>query len=119
MKVGVNVEKGWGGKAFWAFAASNSCGAGILLSRTLTYKVVHFEFDTRGRYMLLDLDIRNTSYRLINVYGSNSPAQRRSFPLSLNKYMATRRNIVLGGDFNFVENTNLDIRGYGGAIEIK
>ena len=104
-------ENCFSGKGFWSFGQNHSCGVGIILNSNMTYKVLHFDFDYKGRYVVLDLLLNNIEFRLINVYMPNIHAERRSFISDLSVYLNTKKNIVLGGDFNFVQNVCLDKEG--------
>ena len=84
---------------------------GIILNSVLNYKVSSFDFDFNGRFLVLDLEINNIGYRLINVYMPKSNSERREFISKLSAFCNTSRNVILGGDFNFVENLQLDKKG--------
>ena len=116
LKDAKKFEKNWGGKAFWSFGTAHSSGVGILLNKTLNYKIDSFDFDTKGRLLVLDIQIHNATYRLINLYAPNNHAERKAFIRGLARNMVTKRSVILGGDFNFVENLTLDKR--GGSTEL-
>ena len=99
------------GKSFWSCGQNHSCGMGILLSKTLSYTVLNFDFDFNGKYLVLDLLIKGVEYWFVNVYLSNIVGEKKVFLLNLAKFFVTRKNIVFGGDFNFVENLCLDKKG--------
>ena len=88
---------------------SHSSGVGIVINLGLNYKVLHFDF--QGRDLVLDLSINTLEFRLINVYLPNIHAERKEFISKLSTFMHTKKNIVLGGDFNFVEDIALDKEG--------
>ena len=96
---------------FWAFGTNHSRGVGIILNSVLNYKISSFDFDFNGRFLVLDLEINNIGYRLINVYMPNDHSERREFISKLSVFCNTSRNVILGGDFNFVENLQLDKKG--------
>ena len=101
----------YGGKAFWSFGNRHSCGVGILINSSLTFKVANFDFDIFGRYVILDVNINGTDFRLINVYMPNNAGERKEFISNLASFLVTKRYIILGGDINFVENLSLDKKG--------
>jgi exonuclease III len=98
----------WGGRAFWSFGAARSRGVAVLLKPNLDAKVKYFHYDTDGRMLVVDIDLSGESYRLINVYAPNDHAVRREWLNSIDRWCAGNRKIILGGDFNFVENTKID-----------
>ena len=108
IKEGKNWGNLWPGKAFWSFGTFHSGGVGILLSPNLQYNVVNFVFDYKGQFLILDIDVNNIGYRLINVYAPNNASERRVFISDMSKILVTKRNIIFGGNFNFVENVGLD-----------
>ena len=110
-------ERDWGSKAIWAFGTFHSAGVGILLGKSVNYNIVHFDFDSKGRYLILDIDIHHTEFRLINIYAHNKEPERKQFISNLSKYLVTKRNVILGGDFNFVENLSLDKTGGSTILE--
>ena len=69
----------------------------------LNYKISSFDFDFNGRFFILDLEINNIGYRLMNVYMLNNHSERSGFISKLSGFCNISRNIILGGDFNFVE----------------
>lgn len=117
--------KEWGGRGCWSFGQWHSCGVGILLGSKFDYNFVSFRHDFEGRLLVLDIDVNNTKLRLVNVYCPNNAKERKEFIDNLNVYLSTSRKIILGGDWNFVENVNLDKEGgnplYGdvGKVEMK
>ena len=59
----------------------------------------------------MDIDLGDSKLRLVNVYLPNIEAERKVFINGLQGYLMTSREIILGGDFNFVEDLNLDKMG--------
>ena len=113
-----------GGKKFWSFGTTKSCGVGILLNKNLSFKLVSQARDTDGSSLCLDINLADRKYRLINVYMHNDAANRKHFINDLEGYLITPREIILGREFNFVENIELDKmegnlqRGSGGAANM-
>jgi len=101
-------EKEWGGKCFWSFGTARSKGVALLLNPKLHFNVDHFAFDTNGRMLVLDLKINDASLRVINVYAPNESAERTEWLKGLGRWMTGNRQLIVGGDFNFVEDTSID-----------
>ena len=80
---------------------------GILIN-SLKFKVANFKFDIFGRIVILDVNINETDFKLINVYMPNNAGERKEFISNLASFLVTKRHKILGGDFNFVENLSLD-----------
>lgn len=108
-------EKLFNANGWWSFSINVTGGVGILIKCDLVYDLISFQHDSEGRYIVVDIDINNYKLRLINVYVHNKPSDRREFITNLHYIVNTRRQVVMGGDFNFVENVALDK--LGGLIE--
>ena len=104
-------SKDFDGKCYWSFGSTRARGVGIMLSSTLDYKYINNTYDFEGRVACVDIDIGASKLRLINVYCPNNEVDRKEFLSNLQAYLVTSREIILGGDFNFVENPQLDKMG--------
>ena len=100
--------QGFTGKLYTSNGTRNSRGVAIYLNNFLNYSVKNITKDFEGRLISLDIDIGENKWRLINVYVPNVPADRNTFLNNLSNYLVTTRDIILGGDFNFVEDRRLD-----------
>ena len=56
------------------------------------------------------------NFQIINICGPTKNSKKRNFYKTLNKYITLDENIILGGDFNMVEDPLLDR--YGGNPNI-
>jgi len=108
-------EKEWGGKCFWSFGTARSKGVALLLNPKLNFNLEHFEYDTNGRLLVVDLKLNDARFRVLNVYAPNKSVERREWLKQLGRWMSGNRNLVIGGDFNFVEDTSIDKVG-GNAV---
>ena len=100
-------QRQWGDQSFWSFGSSHSAGVGILLSKNIP-NISYFHHDLDGRLIVLNVTIRDVRYRFVNVYCPNGEADRKGFLLGLSRHLVGNVCCVLGGDFNFVEDLNLD-----------
>ena len=116
IKEGKLWEQDFKAKAFWSFGEKNSVGVGILVNELLHYSVSNINFDFAGRYLVLDLEINSVDFRFINVYLPNIVSQRKSFLNIISPFLVTKRKVILGGDFNFVENSDLDKSGGNSSL---
>ena len=103
-------------KAFFSFGTNMSCGVGILINKNIDFTVYSFRHDDVGRVISVDVKIKEKEYRLISIYAPNVPTARVTFLESIENYLSGKRNIILGGDFNFVEDTTLDKAGGNPSI---
>ena len=102
------VGKFWKGKHYWSFGTNLARGAGILLAKDLDYKFINHTHDFDGRTVVLDIEMGCNKYRLINCYAPNNPTERKRYIEDLDIYLISSYDPILGGDWNFVENLELD-----------
>jgi len=103
-----NWNREWGGKGIWSHGSDHGRGVGILLHPKLDCEIVRFAHDWEGRSVVVDVDIDSYQFRLVNVYCPNVEKEREEFIEDLESVVNTPRKVILGGDFNFVEDTKLD-----------
>ena len=96
-------EKEWGGKAFWGFGTTRSCGVGILIKKDMNMQIEKFLLDNNGRFIILDCIINSVQIKMVNVYCPNNPKRRMEFIDQIQFYLHGNQNIIMGGDFNCVE----------------
>jgi exonuclease III len=105
----------FGGKGFWSYGTSVSCGVGVIFRPGFGYKVDNCQRDTDGRLLVLDITTSHQKFRLINVYcDSENTHARKQFIESLDRYCTGNIFKIIGGDFNCVMDFNLDRT--GGAV---
>jgi len=80
----------------------------IKLNPKYRFQIEHFEFDNDGRFFVLDLKHSETSIHVLNVYAPNKNLERTTWLKQLSKWLSGSKNLLVGGDFNFVENTLID-----------
>ena len=72
---------------FFSHGKSNSCGVSIGYWGTETFKVVNTACDKNGRILILDAEVNDTNFLLINFYNSNSESEQLSTFSSLQKLL--------------------------------
>ena len=103
-----NIFKNFNYESFHSFGEFHSKGVSILISSSLDFKVMNHHHDNLGRLFGIDILLNNFPIRLINVYCPNNPLERRMFIKRLDTVLSTSKDIVMGGDFNCVENTQVE-----------
>ena len=98
----------WGGKAVFSHGNTASRGVCILFKPTLSFEIIKANIHDSGRYIILDLKFNDCIFTLLCVYGPNidDPMFYQSFVPLLSDFQGD--NIIIGGDFNFVLNLDLD-----------
>ena len=67
-------------------------------------------YDYEGRMLCVDINLANDRLHLI-VYVPTIPSERRIFIRNLEAYLITSRELIIGGDWNCVEDLKLDKMG--------
>ena len=95
-------------KIIWNFGKSNSCGVAILLSSERIH-IENFHSDFQGRIIRLDFAADGYSnFRIVNVYFPTDSSERLDFINNFSQHLAGAKKLILGGDFNFILDPNLD-----------
>ena len=103
----------WGkGTAFFSSYGSSSRGVAILLQNTFTYCLHQCFSDPEGRYLFLDITIHSCRLTMGVVYGPNvdDPAFFENIYTILDSI--GNRSLLLGGDWNVVQDYDLDTLNY-------
>jgi exonuclease III len=101
-------SQNFGGQCCWSLGSSRSRGVGILFHPALDVKILNFRHDSEGRLISVNIEYCHQKYRLVNIYCPNEPVERSNFLKDLHLSLQGASNLILGGDFNFVENPKLD-----------
>ncbi len=104
-------EKECGGQCLWSRGSNRSCGAAILLKPGLDCNVTRTLRDHEGRTITATLNVDGLELNLMNIYAPNKPRERKWFFENLWQYKPGDKNLILAGDFNCLENLDLDKQG--------
>ena len=114
----------WKGKAYWAGNSIKKAGVGIVFNENKSILVTKTEIDPNGRYLAINCKIESEEFTLICVYVPDIPTLRKKFmekifvPFLNN--LTTKGQIIMGGDFNCVEDIKFDRKnGTGATYHIK
>ena len=94
-----------------SFGGAHSAGVSIALNHSFRGDLLTSRQDFAGRVVSANVGVDGVVYRLVNVYAPNYSPVRREFVGQLATYLRGGRLLVLGGDFNFVEDRVLDKAG--------
>lgn len=105
----------WGGNIISSYGTNHSKGVTVLFKPGLDVDILNTKRDDNGRMLLLDVRIQGTVFKLVNIYSPNSQHNQTQFFNRLKQIMAEyiddHDNILIGGDFNFIVDINLDRKG--------
>ena len=122
----VNDEIKWKddfkGKVFYSHGKSNSCGVLIFFIGSKTLFIRKELSDNDGRILILDADIDDENFILINLYNANTEAEQLKTISKLTEmltklHLSHNNNIICAGDFNLLFNIKLE--SYGGNPVVK
>ena len=95
-------------KIIWNFGKADSCGVAILLIKD-NIKIEKFHSDFQGRVIRLDFATDGfENFRIVNTYFPSESAERLDFLSSFSKHLSGAKQVIIGGDFNFILDPNLD-----------
>ena len=90
------------GDLFLSNGSSNARGVAIWLKEGQNYKIVDSHSDSEGRLLLLNIEINENIFTIVNIYAPNNSKARNSFfktvKTSIDQYSLGQ--LVIGGDFN-------------------
>ena len=116
----------WESNIFFSDGQPNSRGVAVLVSRDIDLTINNCDKDEFGRYLLINCEIKNNRYILVNLYAPtiDKIAEQKIFgeyiSNKLQQYIG--ENVVIGGDLNidldcaFKEPNNLKNLVYGRQI---
>ena len=102
----------WGYKTFFSSHTSHSRGVAILINNTFTYKVYKEIIDPEGNFIILDMSIQDCRMTLVALYGPNEDNPKFFEKLKLMISDFQNSSIIMVGDWNVVQDFNLDTVNY-------
>ena len=106
------VRAEWGGEVYFNSFTSNSRGVCILFSNFIEYKVCKAKMDQNGNMLILDLEVEGKQLTLVNIYGPNEDSPDFFFKVQEIIEEFDNQNVIICGDFNLVQNQELDTFNY-------
>ena len=105
------VDATLGVSSFWSCGSSRSRGVAILVKQNEKVRVLDFETDFSGHFLKVNVDFDGVDICLVSVYLPTDSALRIKKIDELRDWIPHNKTVILGGDFNFVEDLLLDKRG--------
>ena len=112
----------WKGPMFFAHGSDHSCGVLVLIKDGLEFDMKSKLADDNGRYILLDVTVQGSNYIMGNIYAPKKTKEQCSFFEDLQQKLddfvtCQNQRIIIGGDFNVVNDPDLDCS--GGVPKVK
>ena len=94
----------------------------VLIKGSLDHKIIGKKIDSLGRFMIIHIEIDDKIFVLVNIYAPNTDKEQLKYYEDLLHVVEGERvgingNIVMGGDWNLVQNTKIDKK--GGLLQTK
>lgn len=93
------TEEWRGGESAWSIGGVHGTGVGVLCGNK-SIRIKESYTLIQGRVMVVDVEKSGMQNRIINVYAHVDPKLRRELLLKMDTCFMTRKNILVGGDFN-------------------
>lgn len=106
----IRLRRRWKGKVFAANYSSHARGVFILIHKSIPFQINNTTLDPGGRFIILQGHLFGQYLNLVNVYGPNKDDTQfyNNIFLTLS---SSRGEIIMGGDYNWVLNPNIDRNG--------
>ena len=106
----------WGGELFFSHGQSNSTGCAIGVSKDFPFRIIKQSKDSDGRFLILEVEIDDDKFLLINLYNANTETdQLRVLDQLLSKLDEHDEDglcrPIFGGDLNLIFDSVLDSSG--------
>ena len=108
LKLKKKIDEKFNCLSYWSLGTTSSKGVAILIFNNFEFKVLKFQSDTDGRVILVDIKCEIGEIRLVSVYCPNDISDRKTFLNNIDRYIHSPKALILGGDWNCVENLKLD-----------
>ena len=96
------INNEFDGKMFHSYGNTQSKGVSIYVKNNLKCKTINEIKDTEGRIILINIEINENIFTLINVYAPNQHKNRNKFFKKVQNIIENNRLgiLILGGDMN-------------------
>ena len=101
----------WGYRGLFSSLSSSRAGVSILFSNNFSFEILKYFSDPDGRFITVDIKTEDKTITLQNIYAPNydDPNFFQSAFNNLSTFEC--EHLVLGGDFNLVQNIQKDKKG--------
>ena len=101
----------WGYKALFGCDSSRKAGVAILFKNNFHFVLNKKYIDPGGRFIIVDIRVANLSFTLVTLYAPNKDDPGFFQNITNRMLDFDCDNIVMGGDFNLILNSELDKQG--------
>ena len=90
---------------------TKSSGVAILLRKNLYIEILTIQKEDKVRILSLAFSFEKQNFQIVNIHAPTKNSEKLKFYKKLKNYITTKNNLILGGDFNMVEDILLDRQG--------
>ena len=98
----------WGSQMIFSHGETNSRGVMIAMYNAKDIQILKISRDSRGRYLIIDIQKDDSKMTLINLYVPNEDDPDFFMDIFETQSHHDNSNIVIGGDFNLVMDVSKD-----------
>ena len=106
------IKQEWAGELFLSPGTQHSKGTAILFKTNTSIKLLNKHISEDGRIILINVQIEDKTFTLVNIYAPNSTTERKTFFNKIHKWLRqfslNEQNVIIGGDFNYTHDPILD-----------
>lgn len=104
----------WKGVVIHNYGSNHLKGVSVFIKDNNKVKIDTLFKDNEGRFILLNLNIDNEIFTVVNIYAPNDEISRCTFFRKVWDYIhchaLNQNRLLLGGDFNYVQDIKLDVK---------
>ena len=113
----------WDGKLYQNHGSSNGRGVSIGFTKNFDFTEVKYEHDNCGRLQLISFTHNKELFLLINIYNNNVESEQVETLKKMDSLLQLFDNIlehkiIIGGDWNFIQNLTLDANGGNPSLKL-
>ena len=101
-------KKEWGGDIVFAYGSHHSRGVAILFKKNIKYQWSNEQKDSHGRIIAVELNFSGRTIAIINLYGPNTDEPTFFEHLISCLDRVNTHEYIIGGDWNVVQNVDVD-----------
>lgn len=109
----------WGYKTLFSNYSSSRAGVCILFKNNFEFKILKYLADSEGRFIIADIQLENKTLTLVNIYAPNQDDPSFFKNISDKILSFECEYLVLGGDFNLVQDISKDKKGGNASTHFK
>lgn len=102
------IKRAWMSHLFHSKFTEKARGAAIIIHKRIMFEPTNVILDTEGRYVMVSGTLQNVSVVLISVYAPTWDDDEFFIRLFAKIPNADSHRIIMGGDFNLVQDATLD-----------